>query len=288
MNVPTGKVPVLESVRAAWAFLRENAAKLAPLAAIIAILSTPVAIFASRAALGGDLLGMLAANLASGLFTAMLFAGAFRLSFGGAAGPNIAGLSFGGDEMRLFGAGIVIAFFLFIVFMVAALPGILIIGMSLQPFAKEIEAAGQNPQAMVAVMQKALSANPAPLLGVIGLYAFIWMALTSRLFAAAPATFAEKQVRTFETWAWTKGNMLRIMAARLLVLLPAFMVMALGQGVVSAALGVDGNAGQALAQADPRAVVASFVGNFLMALVYFSTEAGLSAYLYRGLRPNTP
>jgi hypothetical protein len=287
MSTPTGKVPVIESARAAWAFGRENIAKLAPIAAIVAALSVPVAIFASRSALGGDILGMLAGNLASGIITAILFAAAYRLAFNTPAGPSLAGLSFGPDEFRLFGAGIVIAFFLFIVFMVAMLPGILIVGISLQPFQREIEAAAQNPQAMIDVMQKALAANPAPLLGVVALYGFIWMALTSRLYAAAPATFAEKQVRTFETWAWTKGNMLRIIAARLIALIPAFLVMAIGQGLVSAAFGLGDTAAQALGQADPRAIAVSFVSNFLFALVYSSIEAGLSAYLYRGLKPQT-
>jgi hypothetical protein len=120
-------------------------------------------------------------------------------------------------------------------------------------------------------------------------FAAAWLALSSRLYLAAPATVADARLRTFETWGWTKDNMLRICAARLLLLIPAWLVVTAAQSLIAAAVGfsqLDPLAGARVLEADPARFLIYFIpAEILSLLVTLALEAALSSYLYKGMRP---
>ncbi|MEJ0061229.1 MAG: hypothetical protein WDM79_17415 [Terricaulis sp.] len=120
-------------------------------------------------------------------------------------------------------------------------------------------------------------------------YILIWLFLSSRLFLAAPATIDNNRILTFETWKWTKGNMLRIAGARVVLLLPAYILVFALTALVGRGIGVnvfDPASSVAYAEASP-AMFALFngVSVFVSTLLYRALEAGLSSYLYQGLKP---
>ena len=132
-------------------------------------------------------------------------------------------------------------------------------------------------------------ANPGALLAVTLFYCAVWLLLTSRLYLAAPASVEQGRILTFETWAWTKGSMLRITAARLMLLLPAnILAFAIGY-LAGRVVGVDAMNSGAMAEtasSNPAGYLFYvLVATFITFVLYSSLEAGLSSYIYRGLKP---
>lgn len=289
MATPAGKVPLLESLQAALAFARTNFAAFAPGAALVALIAVAPNVLAAQAMAGNDIAGTALGMALMGAIGAVFYAATLRRAMElPAATPNVLGLSFGGDELRLIAAMAVVGFFLFIVFTVGMIPAIAVFAFAIAPFTKDLQNAGNDQAAVAAILQRAIESNPSVFLGLMLGYGFLWMALTSRLYLAAPATVADKAIRSFETWAWTKGNMLRIIGVRIMLLVPAFFAASLIQSAAATALGLSGpNLQAALAAAQPAALLVTFVGGFASLLLYSLMEAGLSAYLHRGLRPST-
>lgn len=280
-----GRVPVRESIGAAVRMWREQAGFVLILAVVGALAQTALAmgVQALAANMGAGFLLQVALLLVSAFLYAALL-GVFQF---GQAGW---GQRLGADGLRVFAAMVVVGFFLAIVFVVGGIPGFLILGMYLAPYTGDIEAAGENEAMQMEVMGRFVQENLGPVLVIALVYAAIWLALTSRLYLAAPASAAEKRVMTFETWVWTKNNMLRIAAARIALLFPA-MILAGGLQVLCAALiGIDVSdifSVAALAQANPAMfALYSVMGQFFSLALLISLEAALSAYLYRGLRPS--
>ena len=137
--------------------------------------------------------------------------------------------------------------------------------------------------------QEALSEALARALGPGGTLAFLLFTmlllaaaiyLVTRLFMVNAATIGERRVVMFQTWSWSRGNVLRMLAAIMLTWLPAYMIDNLVIEVGAAILRpmtIEGNAGTVLIAFN---AVATFV----------ATMAGipsivLGAILYKGLRP---
>jgi hypothetical protein len=97
----------------------------------------------------------------------------------------------------------------------------------------------------------------------------VWLAL--RLSLAAPATAAEGRVRLFSTWRLTRGRVLLLGAAAVLIYLP-LAVLGLLAALVDAA---GGKAGGGWAS-----VVSTAVGLFF----YIPISVGLLSHLYLRLR----
>lgn len=279
-----GRVPIRESIGAAVRMWREQAGFVLILAAVGALAQTALAMGAQALAanMGLGFLLQTALLLASAVLYAVLL-GVFQSGQAGWAQRA------GADGLRVFAAMAVVGFFLAIVFVVGGIPGFLILGMYLAPYMGDLEAAGQNETMQMEVMGRFVEENLGPVLAVTLVYALIWLALTSRLYLAAPATAAEKRVLTFETWAWTKNNMLRIAAARIALLFPAMILAGGLQVLFAAAIGVNVNdifSVAALAQSNPALfALYSLIGQFLSLALLISLEAALSVYLYRGLKP---
>ncbi|HVY86679.1 MAG TPA: hypothetical protein VG943_16215 [Caulobacterales bacterium] len=193
------------------------------------------------------------------------------------------------EGWRMLGAMAVVGFFLFIVFVVAIVADAFILAFAAADYLPQLQAAGEDPTRVFEVMTRFAQARPGVPIAVFLLNAFVWMALTSRLYLAAPATYEAQRILTFDTWPWTKGNMLRILAARLLLLLPVYLItQALGVGVNLALTPnmLDAEALQAAVRASPALfAVLSVVIEFVQFAVYFALEAALSVQVYRVLRP---
>lgn len=286
MSVPPGKVPIIESVQAAWRGALKAAPTIAPAALVGALVLTAINYLSMRAGLAGNLLGQMGLSALSGIGVALFFAPAILAALGEDARLGPSTLARG---MKLYGAMVVIGFFLMIVVVVGALPGLIMVGLVFAPYQAELAAAQNDPAAAMVLFQKVFAERGAPLLLIGLIYALIWLALTSRLYLTAPASVAENRVASFETWRWTQGNLLRISGARLLALTPPLLVAALVQAIVTSLFGLntaDPAAVLASVQANPAPfLAASFISTTVSFLVYGACEAALSAYLYRGLKP---
>jgi hypothetical protein len=280
VSVPAGKVPILESVQTAW----RDAARLAPALAPAGLLAAGASILTVlfTRSLGGSPIAQLLATAMAGFAMTLFTTPAILGALGGSATLNATSVQ---RALKLYAAMSIVGFFLLILFVVAAIPGIIALGVALAPHAKEMEAASGDVAATLAF----LNAHPEPFVAIGLLYAVLWLAVTSRLYLAAPASVSEDRVATFETWRWTQGNLLRISAARLLALVPLALAASLVQFAVQKALGFDPLDPVAMSQAmiaqPAKFAAAALVSSFANLMLYASSEATLSAYLYRGLKP---
>jgi hypothetical protein len=277
-----GNVPIFESVGAALRYARENIRFIA------------VASVAGAAAL--TLIGGL--NLAAPQFgfvtwivgrfvEAMVYAAFLGASL---LGSEAVRTRWPNDGMRVWAAMAIIGFFLFIVMFVAfIIAGIVMAVGPLAPYMGDLQAAGSDEAAVMAVMVRFAEANPVALLLLTLFLSAIWMLLTSRLYLAAPASVDQQRILSFETWAWTKGAVLRITGARLLLLLPAYFLVFAVTTLFGRLVGinpVDPATQATAASANPAGYLAFvFVTSALAFALYSALEAGLSSYLYRGLKP---
>src|SRR5262249_9188410 len=112
---------------------------------------------------------------------------------------------------------------------------------------------------------------------------------SSRFFLAAPASLEARRILTFETWSWTKNNMLRITLARIVLLGPALVLFQTLTVLSARALGFDmlrGSDLAAFASHTPAAYGAfRFVAVLLQILIYNAPEAGRAASFLRALKP---
>lgn len=267
MPAPAGKVPVLESARAGITFVgAEWRALLRPMFGGAGALFLAAALLPT-AALPAVLVFFVGVTAAYGAF--------LRQALGVATGGLQA---FGVDVGRLLGSAAIVGFFVLLLMLVAGMAGGVALMTQLAPYEAQLAQVQGDLAATNTILMGAYEENPTPFLILTALYVLVFYAVTSRLYLTAPATIADKRVRTFETWPWTKGSLLRIAAARFVLLVPlnflAMMIAQLG-GPIAAAAG----------PAAPFAAFAFLMILTLMLMALLAAEAGLSAFLYRGLKP---
>ncbi len=272
-------LPIRANVGAALRFGRENLRFVALGAGVGAGAATLVAALG----LAAPPLALLTV-IASGFVQALVYAAFVSAALYGAGGVRARLL---GDGLRVWAAMAVIGFFLFIVFFVLSIPAMMALNAGpLAPYLPDLQSAGEDQAAVLAVMTRFAEANPGALLLTMVFFGVIWLLLTSRLYLAAPASIDAKRILTFETWSWTKGAMVRIAAARLMLLLPANVLAGALGYLFGRLLGVDAFAPELAARGHGAAFLAYvFVAHFVSFGLYSSLEAGLSSFIYRGLRP---
>lgn len=266
-----------DAIGAALRFTRANARFIA----VVALLGAGLTTLVAALGLSSPPLGLLA-GLASGVVQAFVYAGLVgAVLYGAGAVPT----RIGGDGGRVWAAMAVVAFFLFIVFFIITIPVMItLFAGPLASFLPELEQAGADQEAVLAVMTRFAEANPGVLLLVLLFYSAIWLLLTSRLYLAAPASLEARRILTFETWAWTKGAMLRIAGARLLLLVPANILAGAVGYVFGRLVGVDAFAPTAASNVGGFLAYV-FVASFATFALYSALEAGLSSALFRNLKP---
>lgn len=272
-------VPILESVGAAMRFVRENL-NFILMASGAGALATAIL---SGLALTSPVIGVFA-GVGSTFVQAMvsaLFIGACLIGATAARGRMMS------DGWRVWAAMFVIGFFMFIVMFIVTIPVMIVLFAGpLAPYVDELQAAQGDQAAVMQAMNTFAQANPGAVLATMLFYTAIWLLLTSRLYLAAPASVEQGRILTFETWRWTRGAVLRITAARLLLLLPAN-VLAFAVGYLAGRLvGVDALNRPDAAASNPAGYLAYVTAAaFITFALYSSLEAGLSSYMYRGLKP---
>lgn len=183
-------------------------------------------------------------------------------------------------------AGAIVGFFFALVAIVLVYGAMAVL---IGPYVEQVNAVKDDEQALQQLLQRAIAEQPDVILwsGVIGF--LLLLLLTSRLYLAVPASIERGRVVVFESWKWTKGALLRIVGARLLLLGPALIFAGALQSLVGMAMGLGVRDPIALAQsaqANPAMFLVFFaLAQFLQIAVYTALEAGLSASLYRALKP---
>lgn len=112
--------------------------------------------------------------------------------------------------------------------------------------------------------------NAAALVAVAGL-----LVLNARLSMAVPATAAENRVRFLSSLGLTRGSVLRILAATILINLPIIIMQSLA-----------GLFGKAMHGADAVALTQLIVG-IVSTFFYVPISVGMTSYIYRRLREGT-
>jgi hypothetical protein len=257
---------------------RKGLRGLAPAAALYGLAAFGFSLLIGPAAIAanpGALMSLMAAMLGP---TALFYALAMRGAFGH-------GYGFRGETLRdgvaVFSGVGVVGFFLFLALIAANVAANAIL---FAPFMEELQGAENDPAAMQAMAERVMTENPLGVILAFFVFALVTLLLTSRLYLAGPESVAAHRGRSFETWAWTKGNMFRIIGARLLLLVPAYVLASL-VGIVAA-----GPFGAlfSLGSAEPSALgVAVGLGvlSGVQAVVHHGLEAHLAVVLHKGLRP---
>lgn len=266
-----GKVPIMESGGAAVRFVREQWRFILMVAAVGALLQGLTYFIFRGSALGGLLL------LSAAIYAALV----------GAAlhGPQGARARLGGDTLRVAASMAIVGFFMAIVAFVAIYAAMVAL---IAPFAEEVKAAAQDEAQMRAIMLRAVESQPQLLLWAGAIVFLLLFALSSRLYLAAPASVDQRRIVVFDSWRWTKGNMLRIAVARIWLLGWALLLVGALQLLLAAVFGAapsNMEALMALLQPTPAGLIFGTLASFIQIGVYSALEAGLSTYLYRGLKP---
>ena len=280
-----GKLPVGEVAGAAYEFLFQNFVRSIPALLVLLVVNIAVAYMFYRtlepivAAAGAfspahlvRLLGWFIMYLAQIAVTAMLI----RLAVTGES-SGFFGLQLGGDEFRLLAANVLLALLVGIIVLV----GFFLLGAF---------GLGALASAAEGVLDETAIANllqtPAGLilmgLLIAGFVALMWAGL--RLTCFSGATVMEGRIMVFQTWSWTKGNVWRILAVFLIVMVPINFGILLIAASIGAALGVTGDPvleqwslNQYLAQALLQSVISAPV---------IVAQGGLMGLLYKGFSPS--
>jgi hypothetical protein len=265
-----GKSSLWASIAEALRFHRENWRFVASVAAAGALAHVAV-----MALLGSTLLVLPAILIvAAGLYAILT-----RAALSGAANALTNAPR---DTLRTLGAGLIVVF----IAAVLALATIYIaMSVLIAPYAEEAKALTQDQAGMQALLERAAATQPgvAAWAGLIG--AALIFVLTSRFFFAIPASLQQGRVAALSSWGMTKGKLLPIMAARLILLGPALIFVGALQSLLGFLMGLgigDPFSMMARARDNPTGFLVFFAGaQFLQIAIFTALEAGLSTALYR-------
>lgn len=275
-------VPVRESVGAALRYVRENIRFIAIVGGVFALASTLVSAFALAVPQAGILV-----MVANGIIQAFCYA---ALLAGALYGAESVRARWTQDGWRVWSSMLVVGFFMAIVVFVVTIPvTIALVAGPLSSYASDLQAAGSDQNAVLQIMTRFVTENPMAIVLTTLFYLAIWLLLTSRLYLSAPASIDAGRILTFETWNWTRGAMVRITLARVMLLVPAYILMFAISMLLGRIFGfspIDATSMQAAVSANPVGImIYEVISSFIVMVLYASLEAGLSAYLYRGLKP---
>ncbi|MES1202138.1 MAG: hypothetical protein ABUS57_11905 [Pseudomonadota bacterium] len=285
MGVPEGKVAIIATVRNALAGYSGSIRESAVAGLVGAVLITVFELLQVSA----PVLTLFWAMVGC-VISAFVYAGLIGLA---ADGPEDLANRVTKNGARILGAFAIIAFFLFIVAFVGMLSGMLTLIYSNPAQQGALRAAGEDQDRVLAVFQAIAQQNIGLVvfLGLIG--AAVWLVITSRLYLAVPATHDLKRIQTFETWRWTNGNLIRIIATRVLLLVPLYALIfaiSIGASIVLglSAPGLPATTTEGLVRGSPaQFAVLRVFQMFLMFSIYYALEARLSVLIYKQLKPAT-
>jgi len=269
----SGKVPIIETVRFGFKHLRETAQ---PSALAAALTGVPVALCVWAAERNANNFFLaIGLSLLGGLLQLPFAAAHYRVSTRG----EPLRLAFGGDEARLVGASVALGFFNAIVIVIGGfLTLILMIALLIGAGLDLPQDQGATPEEFSA----ALGPRGFAIAGLTVLpllLGLLWISM--RLLLVGAATIGERRMLVFETWSWTKGNALRLLAAVALLIVPLLLA---AQLITFGAETLAGGSPEEPAPA-PLAIAAAYVGVFASLFLLTGPLAGQAGYFYRGLKP---
>lgn len=281
----SGRLPILQSVREGFAFVARDWRAILPLALVGAVVVGGAQIFADLAQAQQDVSGMLFGTLVSIVAQVVLMAALLRRALSQGQEPAV--LKAGRDEMNLLG----VVFSLGFLYVILGVFALIFTSMCLAVLASgaQIDAEALQslpPEEAVRRFGEMLGSDGLLVLFVlvaafVGL--FTWIA--ARVMLSYPATVSEGRMFVFSTWAWTKGNDLRLVACLVLLVLGGIFLAIVALAPFGLALDLIFGQG---AQGDPSSPahwILNVLGGFVNTLFSTAPYAGMAAFLYRGLRP---
>jgi len=141
---------------------------------------------------------------------------------------------------------------------------------------EELEALAADPEAFNRALNEALATPAGIVIQVIGLVMIgVLLVVSARLIMVNAAAIGERRIVFFQTWSWSKGNVLRILAAMILTALPVALFNLVVGSILSSAAGLQGGV-----VAIVREIVIALIG-----ALGSIPQIALGAHLYKGLRP---
>lgn len=317
MSASIQHVPIMSTLRAAFAFLRGNLGWLAPFGVGLGLLHAlaslmlpsvggappPAAVqvlFPLSALASVFLLAQLEVDGLGGpgplvglvLISAMAVAtiGYWALLLRRALGPGSTQVALGEDWARLtrmFGSlWFLVLILSFVAIMVLA--GLLSGAMRAADVTEaEISSAGGDPLVVNALLERAMQGPGGWMVwggGLAMLAGLGW--LFARLALSGPATIAEGRVMAFSAWGYTKGDGLYIGAVYTFLAVPAIAIaffMVAATPPITTLSGPEAEA--AIAAAAPLLLAGNIALIFVQTLIVMPLMAGAGAFLYAGLKP---
>jgi len=204
-------------------------------------------------------------------------------------GPGAVRARLASDALRVGGGMVIVGLIVGILVIATAYIAMAVL---IAPYAEQARAAGEDQAQLEAVMRMAIAAQPHISPWALAIGGAVIFFFTSRLFLVAPASADRGRITVFESWRLSRGQTLRIMGARILLMAPAFILVGAVQSLLGAALGfqtADPGALMAQAGANPALFMMFFaVAAFVQLALFAALEAGLSTALYRRLAPPPP
>ena len=286
-DTTSGKVPVIACVRQAWEFLLENWRLFLPAAAIVAVVAQVGPLLAAFSApqtaqpqtvmqnVLGDFFIYLPSMIVSLLYSAAILRKAVRNEVTGRFG-----LTFGTDEIRLVGVAAAMAC-LFV-----PLISLVVIVLAVTVFSKiatsqtALEALLADPDAMNDAIIAAVGEGGAAAISLFIMFMFaVFMVLAARLYMVNAATIGERRMVIFQTWSWSSGNVLRMLSAMILTILPVMLIDSIVDSFGAVILNSMGEGREVISWLIVRTLI-TFVGAMTTIPV-----VALGAIFYKGLRP---
>jgi hypothetical protein len=267
-------VPVLQAVRAAESFRRLHWRQVKGALALVFVANMVAVAMSVGENLARELLMqavMLPCSVvASGALLRLAFADEHPNDPEFTPGPG--GLQWGKTEWRLMGVWGVLLFLVVLAVLALAFLSMLlaVAGAAVGIISGPIGAGVEPPQGLVVM---------GGLLGLVTMLAFIYVGV--RLCLSFPATVAEKRVLVAQTWPLTRGQFWPILGAWALINIPLITLVMLLGAVVGALVGAPEPDEASLTQLLAIGLFPSIIASFLLTPL----NAGLAAFLYRGLRP---
>lgn len=275
-DIPSGKVPVVECVVAAWRFFLANWQRFLPAAVIVGVVSGAIPVLAASGPPGAqnvtaNIVVFAVTAVAGVFFAAAVLRKAVRDEY-----QSPTGLTFGSDETRLLGVlGAMVLLFMPPVFLFSIVLVVVLFG-RIASSPEQLEALMADEAAMSKAIADALSTPTGMMIQLLGLvFLAVLIIVSARLIMVNAAAIGEGRIVFFQTWSWSKGNVFRIIAAMILTALPVWLF----NLVISSIIAETGAAQNLIA----AVVVDSAIS--IIAVLGSIPSIALGAQLYKGLRP---
>lgn len=268
----SGKVPVARVAADAWRFLQAHWREFLPGAALLgAATAFSNSIVPSAQTMGLAVIALAISTVAGAMLSSAVYRRILRDERTG-----LFGLTLGADEVRLIGVAVLLALMFVPLFvLVFFVVGVVIAGRvgaafpDASQFAADPEALGQAVAA--ALGPQGMLAFTAFLLLVMAIAIYVGV----RLSLVSPATIGERRIVILQTWSWSRGNVLPMLGAICLTVIPGLLISMVIGGFLARMMA-------------PLAGQLGFVIDMAMGFIGAVASIpglALGAALYKGLRP---